>query len=204
MPSTAEGFNETTREELPLKARRIAELAVDYIREHGLADFQLRTFAPSIGTTHRMVIHYFGSKDRLLAEVFYRLRLEDVSRFRQSTTSARQLVLGMWDYFAADDNSLRTCMYFQLLGSAFQDPHDFVDFLDSHDTWGDFLAELARREGYDPADAETRARVVLSGWRGLLIELYSKHNRQACEEALYALLDTFFPAIANAKRTATS
>jgi AcrR family transcriptional regulator len=179
---------------LPPKAERIVDEAVRYIQERGLSSFQLRAFAPSIGISHRVVIHYFGSKDRLLAEVFHRLRLDDIVRFRQTSTTARELALQLWDYYTADGNELRVFMFFELVSTACQQTEEFVDFLDSLDSWVYFMAELAQREGFRPTDAKRRARVVIAAVRGLYIDLYSGGDRKGCEEALRELLDAFFPA----------
>lgn len=183
----------TGQPELSPVAHRIADEAVAYIREHGLSAFQLRTFAPSIGTSHRMVLHYFGSKDRLLAEVFRRLSRDDMARFRKRATSARGMVLAMWRYYTAPKNQLRSMMYFDLLGTAFQRPAEFAGFLASTEDWIALIAGLAEQEGHDAADAAIRARTALAGWRGLLIELNSGNDRATCEQSLHALLDAFLP-----------
>ncbi len=193
MTTTPLPLDQARRDELSPRARHIVDRAVEYIRQHGLADFQLRTFAPSIGTSHRMVIHYFGSKDRLLAEVFHQLRLDDIIRFRATGTSARQLLRDMWDYYAAESNRLRPLLFFDLLGTAFQHTEQFVHFLDSLDSWPQLVAELLERDGLDPDTAILRARTLLAGWRGLQIQLFATGDHDACDQQLDALLDALLP-----------
>src|SRR5213592_758973 len=48
---------------------RLLAAAVDYAAEHGLADLSLRTLAAALGTSHRILIFHFGSKEGLLVEV---------------------------------------------------------------------------------------------------------------------------------------
>ena len=43
--------------------------AVDHVVEHGLADLSLRALADEIGTSHRMLIYHFGSKEGLVTAV---------------------------------------------------------------------------------------------------------------------------------------
>ena len=43
--------------------------ALAHVVERGLADLSLRTLAEGIGTSHRMLIYHFGSKEGLVAEV---------------------------------------------------------------------------------------------------------------------------------------
>ncbi|HET6868164.1 MAG TPA: TetR/AcrR family transcriptional regulator, partial [Solirubrobacteraceae bacterium] len=48
---------------------RLLDGAIDYVAQHGLSDVSLRTLAAALGTSHRMLIHHFGSKERLWVEI---------------------------------------------------------------------------------------------------------------------------------------
>ena len=48
---------------------RLLESVIQHFAEHGLADQSLRHIAEAIGTSHRMLLYHFGSKDGLLLEV---------------------------------------------------------------------------------------------------------------------------------------
>src|SRR3982751_576466 len=43
--------------------------AVDHCCEHGLADLSLRRLGTSIGSSHRMLIYHFGSRDGLVTAI---------------------------------------------------------------------------------------------------------------------------------------
>ena len=43
--------------------------AIGHFAEHGVGDTSLRALAEAIGTSHRMLIYHFGSREGLLAEV---------------------------------------------------------------------------------------------------------------------------------------
>src|SRR5438132_9559653 len=47
----------------------LLDAAVDYATANGLGDVSLRQMAAALGTSHRMLIYHFGSKDGLLVEV---------------------------------------------------------------------------------------------------------------------------------------
>lgn len=74
--------------------------AVAWAIEHGLADLSLRPVARSLGTSDRMLLYYFGTKDELVAAVVDRaadglaaaleLVLDDLSR------SPKAFVEGIW------------------------------------------------------------------------------------------------------------
>ena len=48
---------------------RLLERAIGHISQRGLSDLSLRELAAAIGTSHRMLIHHFGSKEGLWVEV---------------------------------------------------------------------------------------------------------------------------------------
>ena len=52
------------------KARLLAA-AMEYVAEHGVGDLSLRAIAAAIGTSHRMLIYHFGSKEGLLIAVIH-------------------------------------------------------------------------------------------------------------------------------------
>ncbi|MFE2472417.1 TetR/AcrR family transcriptional regulator, partial [Streptomyces mirabilis] len=48
---------------------QLVNAAVDYVAAHGITDLSLRGLGAAIGVSHRMLIHYFGSKEHLLVEI---------------------------------------------------------------------------------------------------------------------------------------
>ena len=42
---------------------------VTWFADHGVGDTSLRTLADGVGTSHRMLIYHFGSREGLLAAV---------------------------------------------------------------------------------------------------------------------------------------
>src|SRR5437879_9141524 len=48
---------------------RLLDAAMDYVAVHGSSGLSLRQLAIAIGTSHRMLIYHFGSKEGLLVEV---------------------------------------------------------------------------------------------------------------------------------------
>ena len=46
---------------------------VEYFATHGVADTSLRRLAEEIGTSHRMLLYHFGSREGLLSAVVDRV-----------------------------------------------------------------------------------------------------------------------------------
>src|SRR5512142_2700669 len=52
--------------------QQLLERALGYLAEHGIGDISLRELAAALGTSHRMLIYHFGSKEGLLVAVVRR------------------------------------------------------------------------------------------------------------------------------------
>ena len=75
-------------------ARRLLDAVIEHFTAEGLADQSLRRIAEAIGSSHRMLLYHFGSKDGLLLEVVRaveaRTQVRLASSPRPKTRSARR------------------------------------------------------------------------------------------------------------------
>ena len=71
---TEEPANEPPSE---AKARLLAA-TIDYVAANGMTDRSLREIAAAIGTSHRMLVYHFGSKEGLLVEVVSAVEAEQL------------------------------------------------------------------------------------------------------------------------------
>src|SRR2546422_10730222 len=69
----------------PDPARRCELLSgvAGYLLEHGLADLSLRPLAAAIGTSPRMLLYHFGSKEQLVVEALAEARERETALFSQ-------------------------------------------------------------------------------------------------------------------------
>ena len=51
--------------------QNLLEAAIDHVANHGLTDWSLRQLATELGTSHRMLIHHFGSKQGLWVAIVH-------------------------------------------------------------------------------------------------------------------------------------
>jgi AcrR family transcriptional regulator len=65
------------RQRQPQIRQRLLDACTDYALEHGLPD-RLGPFAAATGTSNRMLIYHFGTRDGLLREVLGRARERQV------------------------------------------------------------------------------------------------------------------------------
>src|SRR4051794_11246311 len=76
----------------------LTEAATDYALAHGLIGLSLRPLAAELGTSDRMLIYHFGSKDELVAAVLASSnnRSKAIINAMEPSASLRQAVLDLW------------------------------------------------------------------------------------------------------------
>src|SRR6478609_3812454 len=92
-------------------ARRdeVAQAATDYVLEHGLVGLSLRPLAAALGTSDRMLLYHFDSKDDLVAAVLRVSNDRSVARIRALPPSRgiRPAVRDLWQ--AMNTDQLQRC-----------------------------------------------------------------------------------------------
>ncbi|WP_433275354.1 TetR family transcriptional regulator [Pseudonocardia xinjiangensis] len=93
-----------TADAQPPSPRReeLLELAYRYALSHGLAGMSLRPLAEAIGSSPRVLLYLFGSKDGLVQALLARSRREEVALLAEagSTDRPADAVRRLWDWLA--------------------------------------------------------------------------------------------------------
>ncbi|GAA2783923.1 TetR/AcrR family transcriptional regulator [Streptomyces rameus] len=176
---------------------RLVDAAVDHVAAHGIADLSLRRLGAAIGVSHRMLIHYFGSKEQLLAEIvreserrqrdlLTRLRLEPG---RSPVDVARLLWRQLTDPATAGQERL----FFEINVDALRGGPEAVRVLEGLMTdWLEPLVAAETAGGADPAAARRRARLGLATVRGLLLDLLTTGDRAGVDAAMEEFLRLYY------------
>ncbi|MDH6182463.1 AcrR family transcriptional regulator [Microbacteriaceae bacterium SG_E_30_P1] len=171
------------------------DLAIDQLMATGLNDLSLRDIATHLGTSHRVLIYHFGSKENLINLAVQEVRRRERQQFEVQTvsTGAPDLRASLTLFF---DHNLSQGMraYFRLLyqvwGIAQAQPEKWEQFLDGIVFgWVDSLTEVFVTAGYDPDTARIRATLVLATLRGLQLDLFTTHDDVRVKDAFDALVD---------------
>lgn len=176
---------------------QLVNAAVDYVAAHGIADLSLRGLGTGIGVSHRMLIHYFGSKEHLLVEIvrtseqrqrdlLSQLRLEP----GLSPADAARL---LWQQLTDPRLAGQERLFFEIYGHALRGRPEAAPVLEG--LVNDWLEPLVAAEvaaGADPAAARNRARLGLATVRGLLLDLLATGDRAGVNAAMEDFLRLYY------------
>ncbi|MDP9100805.1 MAG: TetR family transcriptional regulator [Actinomycetota bacterium] len=171
--------------------RELLDTITDHIVRYGLSDAALRQLARIAGTSHRMLVYYFGSRDGLLGAVLHELRGVESREILGRATSRRQALEAVWAYYTAPERELEMQIFFYLAGQAAHDRKGTADFTDAVvATWTEEFRQVCQREGMDTALARAEARLLVASVRGLLLDRLLTGDRAGTDEAFQRLLIT--------------
>lgn len=166
--------------------------ATQWVLDHGLGTLSLRPLARDLGTSDRMLVYYFGSKDALVNEVLTeanaRLTAHVVGQGHRGREDAQPL-LAMWRRLSTAEAAPYLRLYFEVFGLALQQPDRYGPFLlKVHQGWLDLTAaQLSPRSPRSKA-ARQRATVAVAVVEGLLLDLLVTGDRARVDAAARAAL----------------
>lgn len=155
-------------------AGRQAELlegAVGYLSREGIENFSLANLAAALGTSSRMLIYHFSSRDELLASVQRELRHRVTDDLRsRGIEKLSEATRATWNYYVPRLPHME--LFYHLTSRSFEEPEEFTAFTSTAvSDWELFFLDVAKREGYTSRDASPVARLALAGFRGLIHDL---------------------------------
>ena len=175
----------SAREEL--LSRVVAQLT-----EHGIGDTSLRGLADRAGTSHRMLIYHFGSREGLLTaamESAWASRAEELAGILTTTNDPLDATRALW-HRLADEASVWGPLFFEYAAAAMQGKAWASGLHEWGAAWNQVLTEAFRRAGYRPDLAARTTRTALALARGALFELCLTGGRAAADELVEAFLAT--------------
>ena len=146
----------------------------------GIADLSLRELAAAIGTSHRMLLYHFGSREGLLtavAQAVEEAQRAIVSEWGITSANSRRL----WQHFSDPRLWPAERLFFELYAHALLGRPGTEGFLDNAiEPWVSALTPAFVREaGLDEATARAEARLAVAVTRGLLLDLLATGDRVA-------------------------
>jgi AcrR family transcriptional regulator len=187
-----------TTTELPTtdpRARLLAA-AVDHVLAHGLGDLSLRELATAIGTSHRMLIYHFGSKEGLIVAVIQTVeeaQREAFAALETETLSPADTLRAMWQRFTDPSLGPHERLFFEIYGQALQGRPGAVGLLDGIiENWVEPASAYAIDHGVAPDVARAEARLSVAVIRGLLLDWLATDDHDGVNAAFERYVEISF------------
>jgi AcrR family transcriptional regulator len=174
----------------------LLELAYQYVLANGLADMSLRPLAKAIGSSPRVLLFLYGSKDALIRALLDRARSDElavIDAFKEAESgagladSARQV----WDWLSAPDHRLLLGLWVEAYARSLVDPAGpWAGF--AAQTVQDWLGLLASRQPparRDSAAGAAERTAVLGLLRGAMLDLLATGDLARTTESVGLLLE---------------
>ncbi|WP_051838213.1 TetR/AcrR family transcriptional regulator [Streptomyces sp. NRRL WC-3742] len=178
-------------------ARREDLLAatVRYVAEHNVSDLSLRPLAASIGTSPRVLLYLFGSKEDLVREVLAVGRTEQLALLERSEAEGgtpRETLELLWHWLTAPEHRGALRLFFEGYVRAFAHAEPWLDFGTA--SLNEWLPPLTRVLAGTPANPT----VVLAVLRGLLLDLLATDDEPSARRVHAAWRDFLDTALGQA------
>ena len=174
--------------------QRLLDRATDYVAENGIGDLSLRAMAAALGTSHRMLIHHFGSKEGLWVEIVSAVEArqrEVLARVLAGSRERPREAMRVWWHHISDPSLWpNERLFFELYGQALHGRPHTSELLDRVvDAWIDPVAEMLVAAGVPAATARAHARLGVAVTRGLLLDLLATGDVAGVDAAMEAFID---------------
>jgi AcrR family transcriptional regulator len=159
-----------------MTARReeLLEAAYEFVLDHGLADLSLRPLAQEIGSSPRVLLYLFGSKDGLVRELLARARRDELEVLAGVEGEGLDAVTAaLWDWLSAPQHRRLLVLWVEAYARSLVEPDGpWAGF--ARATVDDWLEVLARAQTAGERRSRAglaRRTAALALLRGSLLDL---------------------------------
>ncbi|HET9171986.1 MAG TPA: hypothetical protein VFN97_21310 [Actinospica sp.] len=186
--------------EAPTGSPRRAELlerTLDYAERNSLSEISLRPLAAAIGSSPRVLIYLFGSKDGLLREVLALARarqLAVVRRAMEESAGPGEVLGRLWGWMCEPEHAGVGRLFFESYSRSLGGGEPWATFaVDSVRDWEPPLRSiLTTGEGGPPSAAEVT--LALATLRGLFLDLLATGEAERIDLAWRRFVGLSWPS----------
>jgi AcrR family transcriptional regulator len=191
---------------IPAQSARRQELlegAYRWVLDHGLADMSLRPMAAAVGSSPRVLLFLFGSKDELVRALLARARADELAllaRLRghagavggETEGTLAETAAAVWRWLTAAEHQSLLRVWVESYAKSLSDPDGpWAGFARSTvDDWLALLAEAQPAADRHTPAAEAQRTLVLAVLRGALLDLLATGEVARPTRAVKRLLQT--------------
>ena len=167
------------------RRRQLLDALVEEFAAGGVGDRSLREVAGAVGTSHRMLLHHFGSREDLLVAIVEEVERRQMGLLPDLPTSPAESFAAMWADVRRPELRQLERLFFECYARAAQGEKPFARMVPSAvDGW---LAEVEAIAG-DPVDG-AMVRLGLAVVRGLLLDLVATDDDAGVDAAAKAFAE---------------
>ena len=168
---------------------RLLAAAMEHVAQHGVGNLSLRRLAAELGTSHRMLIYHFGSREGLLIEVIRAVEAQQRAALAEllldEEAPPAETMRRMWRRVADPALWPNERLFFEVYAQALQGSAHALPLLDGIvEKWVEPLTRIAVAEGRPEAEARAEARLGVAVTRGLLLDLLATGDREGVDAAM--------------------
>lgn len=173
----------------------LLEAAYRYALTHGLADLSLRPLAAAIGSSPRVLLYLFGSKDGLIRALLARARTEEIALLAglldgaPRAGDARLVAVAerLWGWLAAAEHRPLLVLWLEGYARSLVDPSGpWAGFARATvDEWLALLAGAQPAAERDTAGGRADRSAVLAVLRGALLDLLATGDVDRATEVVH-------------------
>jgi AcrR family transcriptional regulator len=158
---------------MPSARQDLLDRAIAYVAANGMIDASLCTLAAGIGTSHRMLIYHFASREGLIAAIVSDIEAQQRAALAGLAEVAKtpvELVRSQWAQLTHPDLLPFIRLFFEVLAYAGRGQPGTEEFVANlTEPWIDVATAVAERLGMETSDAELRLGIAVV--RGLLLDV---------------------------------
>ncbi|AEV76619.1 transcriptional regulator [Mycolicibacterium rhodesiae NBB3] len=168
----------------PDRERRQALLdaIVEEVAVRGIGDRSLRDVAAAVGTSHRMLLHHFGSRDELLLAIVDQVERRQMALMGELPDDPADAIAAMWTGLTRPELRPFERLFFECYARGVQGEQPFARMLPA--AVYSWLENDAARM-VDPATM----RLGLAVARGLLLDLVATDDQEGVDAAAAAFVE---------------
>jgi AcrR family transcriptional regulator len=162
------------------RRQELLDAVVEEFAVHGIGDRSLRDVAAAVGTSHRMLLHHFGSRNGMLLAIVEEVEGRQRALLSVLPAEPAEAIAAMWADLRRPELRPFERLFFECYARGVQGEQPFTRMLPGAvDTW------LAAGKAVDPA----LIRLGLAALRGLLLDLVATEDGEGVDAAAQAFIE---------------
>ncbi len=167
------------------RRRQLLDGLIEAFASGGIGDRSLREIAEAVGTSHRMLLHHFGSRDELLLTIVDEVERRQMSTLSDAATEPADAMAAMWADVRRPELRPFERLFFECYSRGAQGEQPYARMVPGAvESW---LAEVDAKTGgtADPAFVRLGLAVI----RGLLLDLVATDDDEGVDAAATAFVE---------------